>query len=72
MPRHPMLPPLEDGKILISINDLRWMLMAAGDWSRELAIWEVREFGLAHARRTSGKLDRRRKAFARLLEAKQT
>ena len=72
MPRRPTLPPLVDGKILMSINDLRWMLMAAGDFSREFAIWEIREFGLAHARRTSRKFDHRRKAFARLLDTKRT
>jgi hypothetical protein len=48
------------------------MLMAAGDFKRELALWEVQRFGIEHARQTSRKLDRRRQEFARLLNAKST
>lgn len=72
MARYPTVPPLEDGTITLSINELRWLLMAAGDFRREFALWEVERFGLEHARRTSRKFDSRRKAFARLLDAKRT
>jgi hypothetical protein len=72
MGRQADVPRLKDGTITLSINELRWMSMAAGDFSRDLAIWEVREFGLDHACETSRRFDERRQAFARLLETKQS